>query len=73
MTKTIKVHNLDCANCAAKVERALNKIDGVKNASVNFFVQRITLDVDDARTDEVMGEVCRVCKKIEPEMTLAVK
>ena len=68
MTKTIRVSNLDCANCAAKVERALNKIDGVNNASVNFLMQKITLDFADDRADAVLQDVCRVCKKVEPDM-----
>lgn len=70
MTKTIKVSNLDCANCAAKLERAISKLDGVANASVNFFAQKITMDIDDARYDDVMNEVKRVCKKVEPDMKL---
>ena len=70
MTKTIKVSNLDCANCAAKLERALGKIDGVGSASVGFLTQKITLDIDDARLDEIMNEVKRVCKKVEPDMKL---
>ncbi len=70
MTKTIKVSNLDCANCAAKLERALGKIDGVGSASVGFLTQKITLDIDEARLDEIMNEVKRVCKKVEPDMKL---
>ncbi|MCM1367621.1 MAG: cation transporter [Roseburia sp.] len=68
MTKTYRVHNLDCANCAAKVERAINKIDGVNSASVNFFAQKITVDICDDRSDAIIGEIKRVCKKVEPEM-----
>lgn len=70
MTKTYRVHNLDCANCAAKVERAINKVKGVNSASVNFFAQKITVDIDDEKFDDVMGEVRKVCKKAEPEMEL---
>ena len=70
MTKTIKVSNLDCAHCAAKLERALGKIDGVGSASVGFLTQKITLDIDEARLDEIMNEVKRVCKKVEPDMKL---
>lgn len=70
MTKTYRLHNLDCANCAAKVERAINKLDGVNSASVNFFAQKLTVDVDDGKLDVVMPEVCRVCKKVEPDMEI---
>ena len=40
---------IDCANCAAKVEEAIKKIDGVHGASVSFMTQKLTLDADDAR------------------------
>lgn len=68
MTKTYKVCNLDCANCAAKVERAINKLDGVNSASVNFFAQKITLDIPDEKFDTVINDVRKVCKKVEPDM-----
>ena len=58
MVKTYKVANLDCANCAAKLERALSKIDGVNSAAVNFFAQKITLDIEDGRV-EIGRASCR--------------
>ena len=58
---------MDCANCAAKMERGINKIDGVNEASVNFMSQKLTIDADDARFEEIMDEVTRVCKRIEPD------
>lgn len=71
MTKTYKLHNLDCANCAAKLERAVGKVDGVNSVSVNFFMQKMTLDIDDDRFDDVMSDVFRVCKRVEPDMAFA--
>ena len=68
MTKVLRVSNLDCANCAAKLERAIGKLDGVNSASVSFLTQKITLDVEEARLDDVMNDVKRVCKKVEPDM-----
>lgn len=68
MIKTYKVQNLDCANCAAKLERALSKIDGVNSAGVNFFAQKITLDIADDRSVEVIADVRKTCKKVEPDM-----
>lgn len=70
MIKTFKVHNLDCANCAAKVERALGKLDGVNSASVNFFAQKITVDVDPERSDAVLDSVYKTCKKVDPDMSV---
>ena len=47
---------VDCANCAAKMEDALKKLDGVNDASVSFMMQKMTIDADDARFDEIMKE-----------------
>ena len=59
-----------CANCAAKVEEAVKKIDGVNDASVNFMAQKMTIDADDARFDEILKEVVAVAKKVEPDCEL---
>ena len=61
---------VDCANCAAKVEEAVKKIDGVNGASVNFMAQKMTIDADDARFDEILKEVVAVAKKVEPDCEL---
>ena len=58
---------IDCANCAAKVEDAIKKIDGVNNATVSFMTQKLTVDADDARFDAIVEECARVCRKIEPD------
>ncbi len=67
MKKTFKLVDLDCANCAAKMENAINKLDGVAAASVNFMAQKLTVEAPDDRFDSVMQEVVRVCKKVEPD------
>ena len=67
MKKTFELIDLDCANCAAKMEEAIKKIDGVKNAGVNFLTQKMVIDADDARFDDIMKEVVKVCKKVEPD------
>ena len=61
---------VDCANCAAKVEEAVKKIDGVDDATVNFMAQKMVLDADDARFDEILQEVIAVAKKVEPDCEL---
>lgn len=61
---------IDCANCAAKVEDAIKKIDGVNNATVSFMTQKLTLDADDARFDEILQKVVDTAKKIEPDCEL---
>ena len=72
MKKTFRLRDLDCANCAAKMENAINKLDGVQSATVSFMTQRLTLEADDARFDEVLKEAVRVCRKVEPDGTVLV-
>lgn len=67
MKRKFKLTDLDCANCAAKMEDAIKKLDGVNDASVSFMMQKMTIDADDARFDEIMKEVVEVCKKVEPD------
>ena len=62
MKKKFKLTELDCANCAAKMEDAIKKLDGVNDASVSFMMQKMTIDADDARFDENMKEIVEVCK-----------
>ena len=67
MKKKFNLEDLDCANCAAKMEEAIKKIDGVNNASVNFITQKMMVDADDERFEAIMDEVVSVCKKVEPD------
>ena len=73
MKKTFKMVDLDCANCAAKMEEAIKKIDGVSNASVNFMTQKMTIEADDARFDDIVKEAVKVCKKVEPDCEIVIK
>ena len=70
MKKKFKLVDLDCANCAAKMEDAIKKIDGVSDASVSFMSQKMTIEADDSRFDAIMQEVVKVCKKVEPDMSV---
>lgn len=67
MKKKFDLIDLDCANCAAKMETAIKKIDGVNNASVSFMTQKMTVDADDSRFDEIMKQIVKVCKRVEPD------
>ena len=67
MKKKFAMENLDCANCAAKMERAIAKIDGVTAVTVSFMTQKIILEADDARFDEIVDEAERCCKKVDAE------
>ncbi len=67
MKKKFKLQDLDCANCAAKMEEAIKKIDGVNDASVSFMMQKLTIDAADDRFEAIMDEVEKVCAKVEPD------
>lgn len=67
MKKIFKLEDLDCANCAAKMERAIAKVEGVESVSVNFFTQKMTLEVADADFDSVLKNVLKAAKKAEPD------
>jgi len=64
MKKTFKME-VDCANCAAKMERAIAKIDGVKSANISFFAQKLNIEADDDCFNAIMDEAEKACKKIE--------
>lgn len=70
MKKKFKMVDLDCANCAAKMEEAIKKIDGVADATVSFMTQKLTIEADDSRFDEIMKEVAAACKKVEPDCVI---
>lgn len=67
MKKTFKLIDLDCANCAAKMETAIKKIAGVEDASVSFMTQKMTIQADPERFEEIMDQVVKVCRKVEPD------
>lgn len=67
MKKIFKLQDLDCAHCAAKMQDAISKIDGVTAVSVNFLMQKMTLEADDAVFDEVLKKAMKAIKKVEPD------
>ena len=70
MRKTYKLTDLDCAHCAAKMEAAIQKIDGVTEASVSFLTQKLTVEAEDGRFEEIMKQVVKACKKVEPDCVI---
>jgi copper chaperone CopZ len=67
-----KLHcEVDCANCAAKLEDAIKKVDGVQDANVNFLTQKLTLTAADERFDEVLAAVIKAAKKVEPDAVIS--
>ncbi len=73
MKKTFKLEDLDCANCARKMEDAIKKLDGVADATVSFLTQKMTVDAEDSRFDEIMQQVVKCCKKVEPDCRIILK
>ena len=73
MKKTFKLIDLDCANCAAKMETAIKKIDGVNNATVSFMTQKMTIEADDDKFNEVVKKAVDCIKKVEPDCTVVLK
>ena len=69
MKKSYKIE-VDCANCAQKMEDAANTVAGVANATVSFMTQKMTIEADDSRFDEIMKEVVSVCRKVEPDCVI---
>ena len=72
MRKSFKLLDLDCAHCAAKMEDAINQLDGVSCATVNFLGQKLTIEGDDARFDQIVREAIAVCRRIEPDCEVVV-
>ena len=70
MKKTIKLIDLDCGHCAAKIENAVKKIDGVTNVSVSFIKQKMDLEAPDDKFDAIFAEAKNLNKKIEPDVTV---
>ena len=61
---------VDCANCAAKIENAVKALPGVQSASVSFMAQKMVLEAEDARFDEVLKQAVKAAKKIEPDFEI---
>lgn len=67
MKKTFNLTDLDCANCAAKMEAAVLKIEGVKAAQISFLMQKMTVEAEEADFDRIMKKAVKACKKVEPD------
>ena len=70
MRKAFKLQDLDCANCAAKMENGIKSIDGVRSATVSFMTQKLVLEADDDRFEAVLDEAQHACKKFEPDCVI---
>ena len=71
MKKTFKIQDVDCANCAAKIERNIAKIDGVDSVSLNFMTEKLVLEIEDSIFDEVFEKVVKAAKKVERDCSIS--
>ena len=72
MKKKFKLQDLDCANCAAKMEEAIKKIEGVTDASVSFMTQKMMIEAPDDQFDDIVNEAIKVIAKVEPDCVVLV-
>lgn len=72
MKKTFELEDLDCANCAQKMQDAVAKLDGVKYVTVNFLSQKMTLEADDDVFDSVLKKAVKEIRKVEPDCTVLI-
>lgn len=70
MKKTFQLEDLDCANCAAKIEQAIQSLENVMSASVSFMTQKLVLEAADDHFNEVLQAVKKVIKKVDSDVTL---
>ena len=72
MKKTFTLEELDCAHCAAKMQDAIRKIDGVITANISFMTQKLTLEAADEDFDKVLKAAAKAIKKIEPDCRITL-
>lgn len=70
MKKTFKLEGLDCANCAAKIERSINELVGVKNATVNFMTTKLVIEGEDEKIPAIIEAAQKIVKKFEPDVVM---
>lgn len=70
MKKVFALENLDCANCASKMETAISKIDGVRSVTISFFAQKMILEGEDSQWDRIVEEACKAVQKIDSDCSV---
>lgn len=70
MKSTFKIKGIDCANCAAQLENAISKVEGVASVSISFMAERMELECYEQNKEEIMKKIKKVIKKEEPDATL---
>ena len=70
MKSRFKIIGIDCANCAAELERALQKVEGIESANINFMSERMELEYDESQKEEILKKVNKVIKREEPDVKI---
>ena len=70
MKKTFILEELDCANCAAKIEEGIKKVEGIENASVNFMTRKMVIEYNEENETAIIEKVKKVVKKVEPDIKI---
>ena len=70
MKKTYLIEDLCCANCANKIETAIQKLDGVTSASLNFIAQKLFVEFEDRIANTITDSVTKIAKKVEPDISI---
>ncbi len=70
MKYKFKIKGLDCANCAAELERKIKKIKGIEDASISFMSERLVIQCEESNKMEVLENLKKVVKKEEPDVTI---
>ncbi len=70
MKSKFRIKGLDCANCANSLERAIQKIDGIESANISFMTQKMEIEYDETRKEEIIKSIKKVIKKEEPDVTI---
>ena len=70
MKVRFKIQGLDCANCAAELERTIQKLAGIESVNISFITQKMDIEFDETRREEIMQNIKKTIKKEEPDVTI---
>lgn len=70
MKRNYRIDGLDCAHCAAKMEKNVSKVKGVKEVSINFLTTKMMLDLEDENLDEIITGIETAVKDVDPRVVL---
>lgn len=70
MKYTFKLKGLDCANCAAQMEHAIQKVEGIENVSISFIAQKMVIECNEEKKEEIIKKVKKVAKREEPDVKI---